>query len=183
MEQPQEDITKYAFSAPSSVKSMHTIGMRWFHFLVYFLLWALALDNLVLGVCGVLCFFPALSARLAALLPFLNDYFYSTQVLHANAYLLVKGCIGVLQLAFVPFLVVTALRLLRLQKSAPRFAVLVFAIECGLNVLVSLSDFLIGGFTSLNLFSAAVTILPTALLVWANVVYFKNRAFLFVRDP
>ena len=145
------------------------LPMKWHKFLIYFALWAGAIVN---GISGIQTLSNALNP---------NSLMWGLRGLSTGlrAFYIVSG---VFSFGLGVFLICTRMSLARLSRRGPRMIVWTYASAVILNVLlIFLASVLFGmPINALMDWSMWLTLIEGALMTWANQVYYRKRAAMFV---
>ena len=145
------------------------LPMKWHKFLIYFALWAGAIDN---GISGIQMLSNALNP---------NSLMWGLYGLSTGlrAFYIVSG---VFSFGLGVFQICTRMSLARLSRRGPRMAVWNYALSFILNALLILFASVLFGMpiNALMDWSVWLILIEGALMTWANQVYYRRRAKLFV---
>ena len=146
------------------------LPMKWHKFLIYFALWAGAILN---GISGIQMLSGALHTDNLMLW---GLYGLSTGL---RAFYIVSG---VFSFGLGVFQICTRMSLARLSRRGPRMAVWNYALSFILNALTILLASVLFGMpiNALMDWSMWLILIGGALMTWANQVYYRKRAKLFV---
>ena len=150
---------------PAVQQALQEPGMKWFKFLIYFLLWLSALVNL--GGAGTALVGLGLQEELRVV------YAYLPGLKTLNL------VYGVLMIGFAAFTVYTRYRLARFCRNGPFCLCLSYGLNELLSIAYSAAAALIAqvSLTELYRFSS---LLASAAMLAVNIVYFRKRQDLFV---
>ena len=145
------------------------LPMKWHKFLIYFALWAGAVLNLI---SGAQMFFMGINAG--------NAWLYE-MTSGLRALYIVSG---IFMIAIGVFQIFTRSALARFSRLGPRMVVWLYASLVILNALEILLAWLLFGVPLNYLLTADVWfyLIEGVLMTWANQVYYRKRAALFVND-
>lgn len=145
------------------------LPMKWHKFLIYFALWAGAILN---GISGI----QMLSNALRPNSLMWGLYGLSTGL---RAFYIVSG---VFSFGLGVFQICTRMSLARLSRRGPRMAVWNYALSFILNALLILFASVLFGMpiNALMDWSMWLILIEGALMTWANQVYYRKRAAMFV---
>ncbi len=146
---------------------MHYRPMRWYKFLIYFLLFFSAFSNLLSAV------------------EYLFGWHYETEstfVYSTFPMLRVLDIIaGVYSLSLAALAIVTRFSLARMKRSGPKLLLVLYAAGGLFALLYSFGTMaIIGSFDPFDIVSQIISACLSALIVFANFVYFRNRRDLFI---
>ena len=145
------------------------LPMKWHKFLIYFALWAGAIIN---GISGIQMLSNALRP---------NSLMWDLYGLSAGlrAFYFVSG---VFSFGLGVFQICTRMSLARLSRRGPRMAVWNYALSFILNALTILLASVLFGMpiNALMDWSMWLILIGGALMTWANQVYYRRRAAMFV---
>lgn len=145
------------------------LPMKWHKFLIYFALWAGAIVN---GISGIQMLSNALNP---------NSLMWGLRGLSTGlrAFYIVSG---VFSFGLGVFQICTRMSLARLSRRGPRMAVWNYALSFILNALLILFASVLFGMpiNALMDWSVWLILIEGALMTWANQVYYRRRAKLFV---
>ena len=146
------------------------LPMKWHKFLIYFALWAGAIVN---GISGIQMLSGALHTDNLMLW---GLYGLSTGL---RAFYIVSG---VFSFGLGVFQICTRMSLARLSRRGPRMAVWNYALSFILNALTILLASVLFGMpiNALMDWSMWLILIGGALMTWANQVYYRKRAAMFV---
>ena len=146
------------------------LPMKWHKFLIYFALWAGAILN---GISGIQMLSGALHTD--------NLMLWGLYGLSAGlqAFYIVSG---VLQIGLGVLQICARMALARLSRRGPRMAVWNYALSFILNALTILLASVLFGMpiNALMDWSMWLILIEGALMTWANQVYYRKRAAMFV---
>ena len=145
------------------------LPMKWHKFLIYFALWAGAILN---GISGIQTLSNALNP---------NSLMWGLYGLSTGlrAFYIVSG---VFSFGLGVFQICTRMSLARLSRRGPRMAVWNYALSFILNALTILLASVLFGMpiNALMDWSMWLILIEGALMTWANQVYYRKRAAMFV---
>lgn len=145
------------------------LPMKWHKFLIYFALWAGAILN---GISGIQMLSNALNP---------NSLMWGLRGLSTGlrAFYIVSG---VFSFGLGVFQICTRMSLARLSRRGPRMAVWNYALSFILNALTILLASVLFGMpiNALMDWTMWMILIEGALMTWANQVYYRKRAAMFV---
>ena len=145
------------------------LPMKWHKFLIYFALWAGAIVN---GISGIQMLSNALNP---------NSLMWGLRGLSTGlrAFYIVSG---VFSFGLGVFQICTRMSLARLSRRGPRMAVWNYALSFILNALLILLASVLFGMpiNALMDWTMWMILIEGALMTWANQVYYRKRAAMFV---
>lgn len=152
-----------------------TQGLKWFHFLIYFVLW---LNAIVFALNGIM----QLTGASYEILGIAAEDMYATYPTLKTVDLV----FGVSYLVFALFCIITRSRLAHFKKGAPSMLIAFYV----LSALITIGSTVAGGVAMrlepqdlLNLFieeNFLSSIIGTVIAILINKVYFGKRAHMFV---
>ncbi len=146
---------------------MYYRPMKWYKFLIYFLLFFSAFSNCLSAV----EYFTGWGYEGGASLVY--STFPMLRVLDIIA--------GVCALSLAVLAIVTRFSLARMKRSGPKLVLVLYAAGGLFTLLYSFGVMaIIGSFDPFEVASQIVSAGLSALIVWANFVYFRNRRDLFI---
>ncbi|MBQ9782038.1 MAG: zinc ribbon domain-containing protein [Clostridia bacterium] len=146
--------------------------MKWFKFLIYFLLFASAIVNVMSGisqVTGMIYYDPFTETTAQAV----YEVFPGLQV--------VDIIVGILSIALGVFAVVVRFALAKFKAIGPKLLTLFYAFSCIINIVycllvVLVVPELVGSLTS----DTVTSIITSVIMIFANKTYFTKRQELFI---
>lgn len=145
--------------------------MKWFHFLIYFALWASAVVNLVNG-------FPLLTG---------SAYGESTEFLYAlsPALHVLTVLIGLLSIGIAVLCIYSRFRLAGFYRNGPASLYAVYLCNLAIGILFPLGAMIclsgLGGDLSFLTPTIISAVISSVVMLLVNRSYFKKRAHLFIR--
>lgn len=145
-------------------------GMKWYHFLIYFGLFAGAALNLINGIVQILGWHYGENRNLVY--SFYDDGLKTVDII-----------VGILIIFMAIFGIVTRFRLSGYRRGGPRCLMALYL----LNIIVSLGYIIAAsavtgiGISELGGTSMIATLIVSVFMIAVNAVYFKKRSALFVK--
>ena len=171
--QPQQQPSTYTppASAYAPAYPVAQLGMKWYNFLIYFLLFFSACYNLAYGIMNITGNIYFISTNGQATSEIVYN-FYGTGLK------VVDVITGILMIVIAAFAVYTRFRLAKYKANAP-ICICILYISFGvLGLFYNIAALAI---TGINEFATAIpTVIISVLLVIYNYNYFKKRKFMFV---
>ncbi len=146
--------------------------MKWFKFLIYFLLFASAVINVISGISQItgMVYYDPFTETTAQIV---YQTFPGLQV--------VDIIIGILTIALGVLAVVVRFALAKFKAIGPKLLTLFYAFSCVINIIYSLLVIILVPELAVSLSSDTVTsIITSVIMIFANKTYFTKRQELFV---
>ena len=168
-QQAQQQFQNFRNADPKGWYNGHPMG--WYKFLIYFLLFASAVLNVIMAI----VYFSG------------GQYTYNGYNISSAVYAYYPGLhvvdiiYGIAALGLAAFAIVTRNALAGLKVSGPKFVLYMYAASAAINFLYAVLALIIAGSDALSWFSIIFSIIYSAVLIYLNKVYFDKRKELFVR--
>ncbi|MBR4295337.1 MAG: zinc ribbon domain-containing protein [Clostridia bacterium] len=154
---------------PTKTNATHTLGMKWFKWLIYFVLFAGALLNAVNGI-------QMLTGSMY------DGYAETVYFIYPKLQNLDKF-VGIVCLAIAAFGIYTRFRLAGYKKNGPMMLYILYIsiIAIQLIYIIGVSSVLPEEISSSMDFSSVIgNMVASAVMIFVNISYFKKRRHLFV---
>ncbi len=162
-----------ATSSTSYTPSAYSRGMKWFKFLIYFVLWIGGIANIITGI-------SFLSGE-SELFP--GFYYIIEQLGYGSEFDDLNTFYGLATLALGIFTIVTRFKLAHFKASAPTLLKIVYLAPV---ILTMICYYLACSWIDLDFFSLLeennylLSIISSIVMVFLNGIYFKKRKELFI---
>lgn len=148
-------------------------NMKWYKFLIYFLLFASALANLASGISNITggIYASQSAGEVTA------DMVYST---FGSALKAADVILGIATIAIAVFTIYTRFRLAKYKANAPMCICIFYVANAALSLIYKVAATIITGENMVLNVSGIVSIIVTVVVVFLNHVYFSIRRELFI---